>query len=234
MAFRRILFFIFLFLGCFFVACSDTDQEFDKPAIYWYEEIFREIRFGNLETADTKFASLQSEHINSPLLPEAMLALGHAHMDENEFLLAEFYFDEYLKRFSNRENYSYINYLKVLARYYSFRNYSKDQQFMIDSISEIQNYIDAYPNEIYTPYVAHILTKFRLGILELNSAIANVYQKEDKVYAQDLYLDRNVKEKTSRNEALNSPWYAKDLLEIEKIDDVVPSHVPWYVKIFNW
>lgn len=216
------------------MACSDTGRELDKPAIYWYEEIFKEIRFGNLESADTKFASLQSEHINSPLLPEAMLALGHAHMDENEFLLAEFYFDEYLKRFSDRQNYSYINYLKVLARYFSFRNYSKDQQFMLDSIVEIQNYIDAYPDEIYTPYVAHILTQFRLGMIELNLAIANVYEKSDKTYAEGLYLDRNVKEKAFQNTAQNAPWYAKELLEIEKIDRVIPSHVPWYVKIFNW
>lgn len=234
MTFQRLFFFILVGISCLFTACSDTDKELDKPAIYWYEEIFKEIRYGNLESADTKFASLQSEHINSPLLPEAMLALGYAHMDENEFLLAEFYFDEYLKRFSNRENYSYINYLKVLARYFSFRNYSKDQQFMLDSIAEIQSYIDAYPNEIYTPYVAYILTKFRLGMLELNSAIANVYEKESKTYAENLYLDRNVKEQTSKNTADNTPWYAKDLLEIEKIDHVLPSHIPWYVKIFNW
>ncbi|WP_084340148.1 outer membrane protein assembly factor BamD [Helicobacter pametensis] len=223
-------------LGMFFVACSKKVDEYDKPAMYWYEEIFKEIRYGNLETADTKFASLQSEHVNSPLVPEAMLALGHAHMAQDEFLLAEFYFDEYLKRFSNRANYSYINYLKILARYYSFKNHSKDQQFMMDSMVEIQNYLDAYPDEIYTPYVAYILTKFKLGQAELNSAIANVYQKENKKYAAKLYLDRNDEDlrKNFRNVTNGVPWYVMEALEIKKIDYILPSYKPWYVMIFNW
>lgn len=225
-----------IFLVCFFVACSKKVEEFDKPAMYWYEEIFKEIRYGNLETADTKFASLQSEHVNSPLVPDAMLALGHAHMAEDEFLLAEFYFDEYLKRFSNRENYSYINYLKILARYYSFKNQSKDQQFMLDSMEEIKNYLDAYPDEIYTPFAAYIFTKFQLGQAELNAAIANVYKKQGKEYAMKMYLERNDEDlrKSFRNVTNGVPWYLMEALEIKKIDYILPSHVPWYVTIFNW
>lgn len=223
-------------LACFFVACSKKTEEYDKPAIYWYDEIFNEIRLGNLETADTKFASLQSEHTNSPLIPEAMLALGHAHMEEDEFLLAEFYFDEYLKRFSNRQNYSYINYLKILARYFSFKNHSKDQQFMLDSLKAIKTYLDAYPNEIYTPFVSYIFAKFQLGQAELDRAIANVYKKEDKRYAAQLYLERGSGQWTDKFKAIiNDPsWFVMKPSEIEKIDQIVPSYVPWYVQIFNW
>lgn len=222
--------------GLFFSACSSKVEEYDKPAIYWYEEIFKEIRFNNLESADTKFASLQSEHTNSPLIPEAMLALGHAHMAEDEFLLAEFYFDEYLKRYSNRENYSYINYLKILARYYSFKNQSKDQQFMLDSMVEIQNYLDAYPNGIYSPYVGYILTKFKLGMAELNAAIANVYKKQDKEYAAKKYLNRSDEDlkNSFRNVTNGIPWYVMNALEVKKIDYILPSYVPWYVMIFSW
>lgn len=223
-------------LGLFFASCSKKTDEYDKPAMYWYEEIFKEIRYGNLESADTKFSSLQSEHVNSPLIPEAMLALGHAHMAEDEFILAEFYFDEYLKRFSNRKNYSYINYLKILARYYSFKNHSKDQQFMIDSMADIQNYLDAYPNDIYTPFVAYIMTKFKLGMAELNASIINVYKKEGKEYAVKLYLERNDQDlrKNFRNVTNGVPWYMMEALEIKKIDYILPSYVPWYVMIFNW
>lgn len=232
---QRLLFCI-VCIALFLTSCSKKVEEFDKPAMYWYEEIFKEIRYNNLETADTKFASLQSEHVNSPLIPEAMLALGHAHMAQDEFILAEFYFDEYLKRFSNRKNYSYINYLKILARYFSFKNHSKDQQFMLDSMIEIKNYLDAYPNEIYTPFVAHILTKFKLGQAELNAAIANVYKKADKEHAAKIYLDRNDGDlrQNFRNVTNGVPWYVMEALEIKKIDYILPSHVPWYVMIFNW
>ena len=69
-----------------FSACDKKDKnEFNKPAIYWYQNIIKEIKFGNLEGADNFYASLQSEHINSPLLPEAMLILGQAHIRRGVF-----------------------------------------------------------------------------------------------------------------------------------------------------
>lgn len=233
---RKCFFCTFVLFVLFFSACSNKVEEFDKPAMYWYEEIFKEIRYNNLETADTKFASLQSEHTNSPLIPEAMLALGHAHMAQEEFLLAEFYFDEYLKRFSNRQNYSYINYLKLLARFYSFKNQSKDQEFMQESLTEIKNYLEAYPNEIYTPFVGYIFTKFQLGQIELDQAIANVYRKEDKEYAAKLYLNRSDPKLRSSFRSITNgvPWYVMDAIELKKIDYIIPSYVPWYVMIFNW
>lgn len=233
---KNISIYLFALSAYLLTACSNKVEEFDKPAMYWYEEIFKEIRYNNLETADTKFASLQSEHTNSPLIPEAMLALGHAHMAQDEFLLAEFYFDEYLKRFSNRQNYSYINYLKILARFYSFKNQSKDQEFMNESAIEIKNYLDAYPDEIYTPFVGYIYTKFKLGQIELNQAIANVYRKQDKEYAANLYLKRSdsALQKNFRTITNGLPWYVMDAIELKQIDYIIPSYVPWYVMIFNW
>ncbi|ANV97831.1 hypothetical protein BBW65_02990 [Helicobacter enhydrae] len=223
-------------MGIFLSSCSNKNDEFDKPAMYWYEEIFKEIRFNNLESADTKFASLQSEHINSPLIADAMLALGHAHMAEDEFVLAEFYFDEYLKRFSNQANYSYINYLKILARFYSFKNQSKDQEFMLNSIKEIKAYLDAYPDDVYTPFVGYILTKFQLGLAELNAAIANVYKKQGKAYAEKDYLKREDLgiEQSFRRISNAVPWYVMNAIELEQIDYIIPSYIPWYALIFSW
>ena len=66
---KNISIYLFALFAYLLTACSNKVEEFDKPAMYWYEEIFKEIRYNNLETADTKFASLQSEHTNSPLIP---------------------------------------------------------------------------------------------------------------------------------------------------------------------
>ena len=196
------------------VACSQKELEYNKPAVYWYENILKEVNFGNLEGADSSFSSLQSEHINSPLLPEAMLILAQAHMDKEEYLLATFYIDEYEKRYSTLADQYYLGYLKILANYYGFKNYAKDQEFMYRAISEIENYLETFPNSRYAPFVEYVFIKFKLGENELNTAIANVYKHKGKERAREDYLSRN-----------------QDIIEGIKVK---PSHIPWYVRIFNW
>lgn len=204
-----------LFANIVFFGCAKKEVEYNKPATYWYESIIKEINFGNLEGADGYFSSLQSEHINSPLIPEAMLILGQAHMEKDEYLLAAFYFDEYLKRYTSLANQDYVRYLKILTNFYGFKNYSKDQEFVAQSIKDTQDFLANFPNSRYTPYVEYIDVKFQLGQIELNRAIANVYDKQDKFDARDEYLGRNDE-------------------ELYKALNPKPSHIPWYVWLFNW
>lgn len=204
-----------LFAYLVFSGCAKKEMEYNKPATYWYESIIKEINFGNLEGADGYFSSLQSEHTNSPLIPEAMLILGQAHMEKDEYLLAAFYFDEYLKRYSSLQNQDYVRYLKILANFYGFKNYSKDQEFIAQSIADAQDFIQNYPDSRYAPYVEYIHLKFQLGQVELNQSIAKVYAQQNKPLAQEDYLNR----------------IDKDLFESL---NPKPSHIPWYVKIFNW
>ncbi|PAF44114.1 outer membrane protein assembly factor BamD [Helicobacter sp. 11S02629-2] len=203
-------------LGFFFIACaSKTNTTFNQPATYWYSGIFKNIRVGDLESADNNFTSLQSEHINSPLLPEAMLALGQAHMYNSEYLLSDFYFNEYTKRYGNPNNFDYIAFLKLKARYLSIKTSAKDQAFMTDTLSLVQDFFDRYPNSRYTPYVQEIEIQFTLGTNELNKAIARVYKKAKKPKAVAIYDERI-------DDVLNKEAHAK------------PSKIPWYKWILNW
>ncbi len=208
---RILLFFPLLFL----IACSEKEVVYNQSAYFWYQGIYKNIRLGNLETADSYFSSLQSEHINSPFLPEAMLALGQAHLNNDEYILSEFYFKEYLKRYGNASNADYISFLQIKSRLYAFKNISKDQQFMSDTASLIQEFIDKYPDSKYLPFVKHIEVKFVLGQNELNKAIAMVYEKNDKKDAEKIYLDR-----------IDS--------ELQKETNPKKSKIPWYMVLLNW
>lgn len=183
--------------------------------MYWYQEMLKEIKSGSLENADNHFSSLQSEHINSPLLPDAMLILGKAHQVEKEFVLADYYFDEYLKRYATADNVDYITYLKIQTHYLAFVNYSKDQQFLENAVIEIQNFLDKFPDSRYLDLIKTMQLRLLLGRNELNRAIANVYAKQKKPNAQKAYLDRIEQ-------------------EIEDATKPTPSYVPWYVRLFNW
>lgn len=200
-----------------FVACSKKSKEvvYNQPATFWYDGIFKNIRLGNLETADSFFSSLQSEHINSPLLPEAMLALGQAHLSNEEYILADFYFKEYLKRYGNASNIDYISFLRLKSHLFAFKNSSKDQQFMTDSIILIQDFIEKYPNSRYLPLVRDMEVRFVLGQNELNKSIANVYRKNKYKDAEQMYMDR-----------IDA--------DLEKATNPKPSKIPWYLVILSW
>ncbi len=211
---KSILFSIVIAL--FFSACSATiNDEFNKPASFWYEKLIIAISQGNLEQADSYYNSLSSEHSASPLISEALLMLISAHIDNNEHLLSGFFVNEYKTRFSNTKNIDYISLLNTEANFYAFSNYSKDQGFINDNIRDITQFILLNQNNKYLPYISHILTSFKLSKVEMNNEIIRIYNIKDKVEAKEKYEEYNKE------------------LGVNGIE-FIPSHIPWYVKLFSW
>lgn len=211
-----------LCIALLFSACSSKTNsglaldEVNKPADYWYQNMLKEIRNGNLEKADSYFVSLQSEHLNSPLLSEAMLILGRAHMQEEEYALAGFYFDEFKKRFGNTENIDFIKFLKLQANYFAFSKQFRDQQLLLDSIKEAKEFTQQYPYSRYRPMVDSMLLRLELSKLTLNEEIARLYKRKKKDSGAEYY-----REKTQ---------------EIQWLKNVLRDDVksPWYQKFFEW
>ncbi len=139
--FRSLLFAVALVFV--FSACSQKSEkvkEFDKPALYWYNKMIKEISTGYLEDADDTYISLESEHRNSPLLSTALLVLANAHIDEEEYELANFYLDEYIKRYALSKNIDYVRYLKIKANFQGFAYDLRDQQLIEDTIAQIEEF----------------------------------------------------------------------------------------------
>ena len=63
----------------FLTGCSKDIEEYNKPAAYWYKRMIESVSDGNLDKADNYYSSLQSEHIGSPLLPEATMIMAQSH-----------------------------------------------------------------------------------------------------------------------------------------------------------
>lgn len=210
----KIKYYATIIFALMFGACASV-EEFNKPASFWYEKIIIEISKGNLEKADNYFNSLQSEHTASPLIGEALIMLTKAHIDKHEHLLAGFFANEYKMRFSNSKNVDYIAFLGTEVNYYAFGNYSKDQGFIDDNINEISHFVTLNGNNKYLPYIRHILTSFKLSQLEINNEIIRIYDIKDKELAKEKYEQKN-----------------KDL----GVNDIafIPSHIPWFVKMFSW
>ena len=190
--------------------CASKDKEvFNMPATYWYEEIAKEIKAQDLEKADSRYTSLASEHIESPLLPDAMMMLANAHIQDEEYILANFYLDEYLKRYGNKANADHVRYMKIKANYEAFPNPNRNQQLLLDTIVQTKDFLAKYPNSKFRPLAETILVRLEMGEYFLDENIKDLYTRVDKPDAAKLY-DEKLK-KSSLGEAKivepNIPWY---------------------------
>ncbi len=179
---------------------SKQKAEYEKPAIYWYQKMMKSAAAGNLEKADNYFTSLESEHVGSPLIPEAMLILTQAHMDAEEYLLANFYLDEYIKRYGSAKNRQFAEFMKIKASFYGLRSPQRDQKLVIDTLEKAQSYIASYPDGEFTPMVRTIEVRLEMTRYLMNESIASLYERRGKTEAAKIYRARNKKSWLKKDE----------------------------------
>ena len=180
---------LFLLDGC----GSDEKEvaEFNKPALYWYQKISQEIARGNMDKADAYFISLKSEHSHSLLLPTAMMMLSHAHMNDEAYLLASYYLDEYNKRYGEEKSREYTDFMKLKSSFLGIQDVYKDQKLILDSIEASKLYITRYPGSSYTPLVNTLLIRLQMSQYLLNENIAALYERTNKPEGAKIYRAKN-------------------------------------------
>jgi outer membrane protein assembly factor BamD len=178
----------------FLVSCSSSQKsvitEFNKPADQWYQDIIKYIKRGDLDKADDAYSSLESEHVASPYIKEAMMILSKAHRSEREYIMSKFYIDRYTKRFATSNNIEFLRFLRIKTNFLTFTKANRDQKLLQDTIEEALTYKRRFPRSNYTPYVDTMLTKLFLAELMLNKEIAQLYKKTGKLKAAKIYEDK--------------------------------------------
>ena len=194
-----------LISGC----ASKTKEVFNMPATYWYDQIAKEIKAQDLEKADGFYTSLASEHIETPLLAEAMMMLANAHMQDEEYLLANFYLDEYLKRYGNKANADHVRYMKLKANYDSFPNPNRNQQLLLDTIVQTKEFIIKHPDSKFRPLAETMLVRLQLGEYFLDENIKGLYSRVDKPEASKVYEEKLKSSPLEKAKIVepNIPWY---------------------------
>jgi outer membrane protein assembly factor BamD len=180
--------FAVLFLGC---SGKNSVKEYDKSALYWYKNIVNEVASSNLDKADNLYISLRSEHMRSPLLPTATMFLAQAHMQEQEFIMADYYLDEYLKKYATGKSIEQAKFLKIKAAFLGIKDINKDQKLMMDTLREVDTFVKTYPSSIYLPVVETLKVRLNMSQYMLNENISRLYQRMGKEDAAKIYKDKN-------------------------------------------
>ncbi|MCX2682928.1 outer membrane protein assembly factor BamD [Campylobacter sp. MIT 21-1685] len=208
--------FLFLLVGVLLAACSVKSEEelYNLSAQAWYKQIIKDLQSRDLEKADQHYNGMASEHIANALLESTLIILAQAHIAEEEYQLAEFYLDEYNKKFATSRNADYIRYLKIKAKFDAFAVPNRNQSLMLESQNEIDTFLKEYPYTQYEPLVQTMLTKFNLAVYYLDDTIADLYRRTKKEEGYEVY-----KQRIEENE-----FYRKSIIKPE---------LPWYRSIFE-
>jgi outer membrane protein assembly factor BamD len=185
---KKVLFGTFVLV--FFVGCANKIDEYNKPADYWYGKI---INKSNVDTqvGDDAYNSLRSEHIKSPLLNEATMIIAKAHIDNEEYILANYYLDEYIKRFSTDKNsVSFAKYLKIKASFLAFSEPYREQNLLLETIEDAKNYLKEHKDGKYNLYVQTILNRLYLSQYHFEKNIASLYKRVGKTKASEYYSNK--------------------------------------------
>lgn len=201
-------------VSIFFAGCGKDVAEYNKPAAYWYEKMINAVANSSLEKADGYFSSLQSEHISSPLLREATMIMAQAHMEAGEYMLAEHFLDEYIRRFASSKEREFASFLKMRAKFMALPNPRRDQTLINDALVEGESFKRSYYRSNYLPEVDTMLVKLTLARANLNQTISSLYGRIDKPKAEAYYA--------KKEEAVWINW-----------DEVNPPDTPWYREIFE-
>jgi len=193
-----------------FTGCADKNKDItNQTALYWHNSIYKHINNLNLDLADDDFTSLEIEHPNSHFIPIDLLILAKTHFNNEEYQLAEFYIDEYEKRYANRYEKKWAEYTKAKIRYFSLTNPYTNQKKISDTLSFVNSVLNKYPNSVYNYELNTIKKKLELTQIVLDNKIANLYKKLDKPKAAKIY-EKNTTQK------------------------IIPPYIPWYKKLFYW
>jgi len=192
-----------IFSGCMGekkVKSKSENIEYNKSAQGWYDAISKSLSEGNLELADKQFISLRSEHMDSSLLPTLMLILAQAHMAKEEYLLANYYLDEYIKKYAYGKDAEYARFLKLKASFLGIKDINKNQKLAEDTLNLCKEFYNTYPNSTYKPLVQTMIVRLEMAQYILNKDIAKLYKKIGKAKASKLYQDKANKFKYNPSE----------------------------------
>lgn len=181
--------FAMLLGGC--LGDKEKVSDYNKPALHWYKKIAESVSNGSLDKADEYYLSLKSEHMRSPLLPASIIMLANGHMDAEEYLMANFYFDEYNKRFATSDGREYADYMKLKSAFMGITDVNKDQKLILDTVANANKFTMRHPDSIYTPLVNTILVRLHMSQYLLNENIAALYDRIDKKNGAKIYREKN-------------------------------------------
>jgi outer membrane protein assembly factor BamD len=167
---------------------DENNKTTKKNAKALQEDIFKSLAH-NLDDADEKYVDLKTEFKKSPYVEKSALALAVAHMQQEEFILANFYLQEALK--ANRSN-ELAKYLLAKNQFLYAKSVASDQTYLNKAIKALETNRKILKDREYKLLADSMLTRVKLEKVYNNQRIGKLYKKLNKNKAYELYISKTL------------------------------------------
>jgi len=181
----NLIFFIILINGCqnstnsLKPASSSIKNILDDR--YIYNSIYRAIAIKNLDDADNSYIKLKTTYKNSNFTKKAALNLAIVHMQNGEYILANFYLQDYLTQEPSSE---FAKFLLVKNQFLLAVKNQRDQSYIDRTINSLKMNKDLVDSSEYKLLLSSMLTRVAIDRVWHNKEIAKEYKrlKKDKAF----------------------------------------------------
>ncbi len=167
---------------------EETTKKAPKDDEALYRKIFKNIS-SNLDLADEGYVDLKSDFEKSPFLEKAALALAVAHMQKQEYILANFYLQEALA--INKSN-ELAKYLLSKNQFLYAKSVANDQTYMEKAIKSLEVNKNILHDREYKLLANSMLIRTKLDKVYNNQSIGKMYKKLNKNKAYELYINKTL------------------------------------------
>ncbi len=160
-----------------------------QPDQYLYDRGMADLKDKKWLSAREYFTQINDNYAQSPLRPDAMLALGDSDLGQGtaaEIVFAINEFEEFLSYYPTNPRADYAQYKLALAHVRQMRNPERDQTETRQAIKELDTFVARYPNSTLMPEVRTKLREAHDRLSTSDYLVGYFYYKQQKWYPGDI------------------------------------------------
>jgi len=140
--------------------------------------------------SDDDYVTFRDTHEHSPKIPKMIVSLIKSHFNKGEFLLAQFYCDEYHRDFPSGKDRDEVDYLHLKILFYRYDR-EHDDRVADQARVEAESYLTSHGRmSLYRSRVAALLERLRQRENIRNEDLAEYYKKKGKPKAEAFYREQ--------------------------------------------
>jgi len=179
--------FSFILLGCASnnstVTKGKTDNYYQSPT----SKIYNYIKNRNLDDADNAYIELKTNSESPTTLSSVAKTLAIVHMQNKEYILANFYLQEALQADGSDE---FAKFLLSKNQFLSAIKNQRDQSYRDRALKALEVDRNLVADEDYSLLANSMLTRVKLDTAWNNKEIGNTYKRLNKQEASQIYENR--------------------------------------------
>ena len=181
------------------VKSNDFDAKY-KAAMEYYEQ-------GRYTKAIQLFENLSMHYRGRDYSENISWYYGQSLLKEKDYYTASYQFKNFVRQYPYSRNAEEALYLSAYCKYLDSPPYTLDQTLTKEAISEMEQFVDKYPQSVHIPELNSYLDELRYKLMKKDYEIAYGYYKIQSYHAAYVALQHFLNYYPDSDERENAMYY---------------------------